>query len=189
MGARTDRRYARAASDPINKIEKMTRFRAMAAGAAVFSLALVSRAAVPAAAQQSTASLLPPGAGKEVVAKFCDDCHTLATTVARRRLPSEWREVMDKMYTQGLAANDEEDAKIFAYLCAELGKVDLNNGTVRELRAVLDVTREQADAIVAARPFAFAADLAKVDGFDAKKVAPLLQRVVVTPIKKTVKKS
>ena len=158
--------------------------RPVAAGAAVFSLALITRAAVPVAAdQQSTASMLPPGAGKEVVAKLCDECHTLSTTVARRRLPSEWRDVLDKMYAQGLTANDDEDAKIFAYLCDQLGKVDLNKSTAKELRAVLDVTKEDADAIIAARPFAFVADLAKVPGFDSKKVAPLLQRVVVTPIK------
>ena len=167
----------------------MNRFRSVAAGAAVFSLAVVARAAVPADAdQQSTASMLPAGAGKEVVAKFCDECHTLSTTVSRRRLPSEWREVLDKMYSQGLAANDDEDAKIFAYLCNQLGKVDLNNGTVKELRAVLDVTKDEADAIVAARPFAFAADLAKVSGFDSKKIAPLLQRIVVTPVKSAIKK-
>jgi len=133
--------------------------------------------------------MLPAGTGKEVVAKFCDDCHTLGTTVARRRLPGEWREVIDKMYTQGLAANDDEDAKIFAYLCDQLGKVDLNKGTVKELRAVLDITKEQADAIIAARPFAFAADLSKVPGFDEKKTGSLLQRLVVTPIKASVKKS
>ena len=88
------------------------------------------------------------------------------------------------MYAQGLSANEEEDAKIFTYLTDQLGKVDLNNGSAKELRSVLDITPEQANAIVAARPFAFAADLAKVPGFDSKKTAPLLQRVVVTPIKK-----
>jgi cytochrome c5 len=160
--------------------------RSVTVAAAVFSVAVLTRVAVPVAAdQQSTASMLPAGAGKEVVAKFCDDCHTLSTTVARRRLPSEWRDVIDKMYTQGLTANDEEDAKIFAYLCDQLGKVDLNKGTVKELRAVLDITKEDADAIIAARPFAFPAYLAKVPGFDSKKAAPLLQRIVVTPIKKT----
>ncbi len=152
-------------------------------------MAVATRAASPVATgQQSTASMLPAGTGKEVVAKFCDDCHTLAPTVARRRLPSEWRDVLDKMYTQGLVANDEEDAKIFAYLSDQFGKVDLNKGTAKELRAVLDITKEQADAIITARPFAFAADLAKVPGFDEKKTGPLLQRLVVTPIKASIKK-
>lgn len=167
----------------------MIRARDIAAFVALLTVAVAARSAVPAAAdQQSTASMLPAGAGKEVVAKFCDDCHTLSTTVSRRRLASEWREVLDKMYTQGLAANDDEDAKIFAYLCNQLGKVDLNNGSVKELRGVLDITKEEADAIVAARPFAFAADLAKVSGFDAKRIAPLLQRIVVTPVKSAIKK-
>jgi hypothetical protein len=167
----------------------MIRAREIAAFAALFSCVLAARSAVPAAAgQQSSASMLPAGAGKEVVAKFCDDCHTLSTTVARRRLPSEWREVMDKMYTQGLTANDDEDAKIFAYLTDQLGKVDLNNSTAKELRSVLDITKEQADAIVAARPFGFVADLAKVAGFDDKKIAPLRERIVVAPMKKSIKK-
>jgi hypothetical protein len=167
----------------------MIRAREIAAFAALLTLAVATRSAVPAAAaQQSSASMLPAGAGKEVVAKFCDDCHTLSTTVARRRLPSEWRDVMDKMYTQGLTANDEEDAKIFAYLTDQLGKVDLNNSTAKELCAVLDITRAQADSIIAARPFSFVADLAKVTGFDDKKIAPLRERIVVAPMKKTITK-
>jgi DNA uptake protein ComE-like DNA-binding protein len=51
--------------------------------------------------------------------------------------------------------------RFFAYLCDQFGKVDLNNSTVKELRGVLDITKDEADAIVAARPFAFAADLAQ----------------------------
>ena len=165
-------------------------FRSIAVVAAILNIVIVTRASERSFDErlQAGTPLLPAGAGKEAVAKFCDDCHGLATTVARRHLSSEWRELLDKMYVNGLSVNDDEDAKIFAYLTDQFGKVDLNNGSVQELRSALEITKEQADAVIAARPFAVVADLSRVNGFDDKKIAALRDRIVITPAKASIKK-
>ena len=158
----------------------MSRFPSAAAAAiAILTLAVSVRGAGPESAlMQQPPIVLPDGEGRDLVKRLCEECHGLQSLVARRRPPAEWREVLDKMYTQGMSATDEEDAKIAGYINANFGRIDVNKGLVKELMAVLEITQAQADAIVAARPIADAADLAKIPGFDEKKIAAVRDRIV-----------
>ncbi|TAK16865.1 MAG: hypothetical protein EPO35_04470 [Acidobacteria bacterium] len=158
----------------------MNRFRfAASAAIVVLTLAVSVRGAAPApAATQLPPIVLPEGDARDLVKRLCEECHSLQSLVARRRLPSEWREVLDKMYSQGMAATDDEDAKVVIYINANFGKIDPNKGTAKELMSVLEISQTQADAVIAARPIAAVEDLAKIPGFDEKKIAAIRDRLV-----------
>ena len=83
-----------------------------------------------------TASALPPGEGRDLVATACSQCHTLNVIMAGRdgpchnlervtvvkRQKRDWETVVANMYERwGMSAPDEVQA-ISAYLVAQFGR-------------------------------------------------------------------
>ena len=79
-----------------------------------------SQAAAPPKDDQG-ASLLPDGAGKQLIVAKCLACHTAKVIVSQRGTQQDWNETMDKMITNGANVTDDEADKIVAYLTAHFG--------------------------------------------------------------------
>jgi competence ComEA-like helix-hairpin-helix protein len=120
---------------------------------------------------------LPDGAGKDLVAKVCIDCHTAGTFRKMRFAEDEWTDKVGDMVDRGAKADEKQQAEIVAYLVRNFGKgarVNMNTAPLSELMVVLGFTADESKAVVASRTdhgaFKAWSDVAKVAGVDAKKV-------------------
>jgi competence protein ComEA len=120
---------------------------------------------------------LPAGAGRELVAKVCIDCHSAANFRKMRLSEDDWYEKVGDMVDRGAKADDAQQKEIVAYLVHNFGKdskVNMNTAPHPELMAVLGFGLDESKALVAYRAghgaFKDAGDVAKVPGVDAKKV-------------------
>ena len=101
-------------------------------------LALVLGAATPLRAQ--TASALPPGEGRDLVATACSQCHTLNVIMAGRDGPVGWKKHVYNMVLRGAQLTPREADTVITYLTTNFGPgapapaaAPLPNGTGKEL--------------------------------------------------------
>ena len=106
--------------------------------------------------------------------RTCDECHSKGQIVARRRTRAEWEEIIIKMIEKGLSSPEKELDTVFAYLNRNYGKVFINKAPADEIVAVLTISQQDAEAIVAYRKtagsFADFDAIKKVPGLDLKKL-------------------
>jgi cytochrome c5 len=69
----------------------------------------------------ASASALPAGAGKEIVAKACTQCHGLGLTVAMRDGRVGWQEMVDNMILRGAQVRPDEEKIAIDYLVENFG--------------------------------------------------------------------
>lgn len=121
---------------------------------------------------------LPEGKGKDVVENVCGACHGLDLLSSNRATKEGWGYIVDDMVSRGASATNDQIQQIKDYLANNFGQVNANKGTAAELAKVLEITPDQADAIVKYRTdhgnFKTLDDLKKVPGLasanlDAKK--------------------
>lgn len=137
--------------------------------------------ALPSSAQSS----LPDGPGKPLVDKICGACHLTTVLTQNRATKERWEEVVENMVAKGADGTDAELGQIVEYLAKYLGpkpakasapqsKVNVNKATGEELAKTLDLSQENAGAIVQYRAkngdFKNLDDLKSVPGIDAKKI-------------------
>jgi DNA uptake protein ComE-like DNA-binding protein len=141
---------------------------------AVFALAC----AAAALAADSDAEKLPPGQGREVVAKVCVNCHGADNFRKNRLNKDEWSDKVSDMVDQGAQAGQEDVAVIVDYLVRNFGidsKVYVNTAPLAELKVVLGFTNDEARAVIAWREekgdLHSTDDLLKIPGLDPQKVA------------------
>jgi competence ComEA-like helix-hairpin-helix protein len=123
---------------------------------------------------------LPDGPGKATFEKVCGNCHGVEVAVSRRETKDGWNAVIDDMIQRGAQASDDEFGAVSDYLSANFskatpgGKINANTATAAELAAVLEISPEQAAALVKYRNekgnFQSWMDLAKAPGMDSAKV-------------------
>jgi competence protein ComEA len=120
---------------------------------------------------------LPDGPGKATTEKVCSQCHGVEVAISRRESKDGWNAIIDDMVQRGAKASDDEFGEVVDYLSANFSPsspVNVNDATVKLLKTVLDISGEQAAAIVKYREtngkFKSIADLAKVPGIDAAKL-------------------
>jgi cytochrome c5 len=87
--------------------------------ALAFALAWAA-AATPSRAQQR-ADPLPPGAGHDLVAVACSQCHYLGTIAKIRDGAAGWRRYVDNMVLRGAQLTGPEIDAVVAYLARNLG--------------------------------------------------------------------
>jgi cytochrome c5 len=85
----------------------------------VGALALVFGAATPLHAQ--TASALPPGEGRELLATACSQCHTLSVIMAGRDGPVGWKKHVYNMVLRGTQLTPREADTVIQYLITNFG--------------------------------------------------------------------
>jgi competence protein ComEA len=123
---------------------------------------------------------LPDGPGKAVFEKVCGNCHGVEVALSRRESKDGWNAIIDDMIQRGAEASDDEFGAVSDYLATNFsksapgGKINVNTSNAKELAAVLEISEDQAAAIVKYRNenglFHSAMDLAKAPGMDAAKV-------------------
>jgi len=120
---------------------------------------------------------LPEGAGKDLVARTCLQCHGAANFRKARQNRQEWAETVADMIDRGAKGTDDEFEAVLDYLSQNFGpnsKVNVNTAPLEELKSVLGLTVEESKAVLAFRdangPFKQWQDLQKIDGVDAKKI-------------------
>lgn len=143
--------------------------------------------------------MLPDGEGKKLVVTLCARCHTLQSTVTKRKTPDQWRATVDDMIGRGAQIFLEEADLITEYLAKNLGpdnsapagaapvsgasadlpSLELNSASEDELVRALKLEPKLAHEIIAYREkhggFDTLEDVKKVPGVDAKlieKIAP-----------------
>jgi competence ComEA-like helix-hairpin-helix protein len=143
---------------------------------AFFLLALAASLAVAFADDEETKAL-PPGAGRDVVAKVCLGCHGAGHFRGQRLTQDEWSDKVYEMIDNGAKATDDEATAVVAYLVKNFGKdckVLVNTAPMVEFKSVLGFSVAESEAVVAYRKnraaFQSWRDLLNVPGIDPKKV-------------------
>jgi hypothetical protein len=122
---------------------------------------------------------MPAGRGKDAVGIVCAGCHGVTKIRPLRLSKERWAAKIDKMVEHGAQLTDEQLAVILDYLTNNFGvdsKLRVNSAPAVELRAILGLTANEADTIIAYRDlngdFRDWSDLQKVAKVDWKKIEP-----------------
>ena len=95
---------------------------------------------------------LPDAPGKDTTLSACTNCHGTEMFADYRKTQSDWDSVISSMMDKGLSVNDADYNTILNYLSKNLAplpdKLNINKATAGDIRLVLVLTPEQADAIV-----------------------------------------
>jgi mono/diheme cytochrome c family protein len=113
----------------------------------VGALALVFGTATPLHAQ--TASALPPGEGRDLVATACSQCHTLNVIMAGRDGPVGWKKHVYNMVLRGAQLTPREADTVIQYLITNFGPgkelVETRCAVCHNLERVTVVKRQKRD--------------------------------------------
>lgn len=124
---------------------------------------------------------LPEGKGKDLVEQVCGACHGTDLVASRRATKDGWSYIVDDMVSRGASATNDQIAQINAYLSKNLGQVNVNKGPASELASVLEISDDQAQAIVKYRTehgdFKSVDDLKKVPGLETANLDKKKDRV------------
>lgn len=125
---------------------------------------------------------LPEGKGKDTFLKICGSCHDAGVVVTMFQSKDDWQSTVDDMKGRGADGSDADFKTIVDYLTKYQGpQVNINKATADDLQKQLDLSADEAAAIVKYRTangdFKGWDDLQKVTGVDAKKLEPLKGRI------------
>ena len=142
--------------------------------ALLFAAAGLGFGAIHPVVAQSNEQQLPAGPVKEKMVKLCVGCHEVDLVVARRHTRMEWEGVMEDMIARGTKGTEEELTALVEYLSKNLGKVNVNAATAKELEEALKIAERDAQAIISWREqhgkFKNFEEVRKVPGLDAAKI-------------------
>jgi competence protein ComEA len=148
----------------------------------VVALSAAALASALSAAQSVDSSALPPGEDRELLVRVCGDCHGLENVTSQRRTQAEWRGVVDDMTARGAEATEEEIKALVLYLSLHVGRVNVNRASAEDLKGVLELSTEQAEAMVTFRTrqgdFHTIDDVKKVPGIPAQVIDERKDRIV-----------
>ncbi len=125
---------------------------------------------------------LPDGPGKKTVEKVCFTCHGPENVLKKRRTRAQWDKVMDTMAENGAKATDAEFEEVLNYLARYFAQINVNKASAAEIQEVVDLSSEEAEAIVKYRAangdFKSVEEMGKVPGLDAKKIGDRKDRIL-----------
>lgn len=126
------------------------------------------------------AQSLPEGQGKELVEVICSSCHSTERIAAQHRTKPQWQDKVLEMLQEEMDVTQAEKDQIVDYLAKafpgqiDIKKVNVNTGAAKEIETTLELSPENAAAIVRYREqngaFKTIDDLKKVPGVDAAKI-------------------
>jgi competence protein ComEA len=128
-----------------------------------------------ATALTAAAQSLPEGPGKDLVELICSSCHSTERIAAKQWTKPQWQAKVLEMLQEEPDVTQPERDKIVEYLAKTFpAKVNVNKAEAKELETALDLSTENAAAIVQYREkngsFKTLDDLKKVPGVDAGRV-------------------
>jgi competence protein ComEA len=128
-------------------------------------------------AADDEADRLPPGPGRQTLVKVCGECHGYEGIRKLRMSKDDWDQKISDMVVNGAKGTNEELADVLDYLTKTFGpdsKIWVNTAPFSELKAILKLSNEETDALIAYRtksgPFKSWQDVAKAPGVDPAKV-------------------
>jgi competence ComEA-like helix-hairpin-helix protein len=126
--------------------------------------------------------ILPDGKGRDAVENACTVCHTPDRIMRQSLTADQWRSEVRTMVENGASLNPDEWEPVVAYLTKNFGpRVDVNKASAQEMETGLQLSPQEAEAILAYRiangAFKDLKDLQKVPGVDAKKLAAKENRI------------
>ncbi|MGA2534467.1 MAG: helix-hairpin-helix domain-containing protein [Terracidiphilus sp.] len=153
-------------------------------GAIVIALSLLARTSVSAgqsapAGPRDDHPEFPAGEGRDAVMRLCVKCHSPNIILANGQNRQGWENTITKMARLGAVGTDDDYADIADYLTANfppstIQKVFVNMATDKQLAAILDISLDDAKAIIAYRDkikgFKSIDEMKQVPGVDAKKI-------------------
>ncbi|WP_456813980.1 hypothetical protein [Bradyrhizobium sp. USDA 4529] len=98
----------------------------LAAAQRAMPLATAVRGTTPpdAADHVQPPSELPPGPGRDLTAKTCQECHAVEIITRRRLNSADWRDLVDAMVKFGAQADEKQKAEIGEYLSRNFPPAD-----------------------------------------------------------------
>jgi DNA uptake protein ComE-like DNA-binding protein len=109
-------------------------------------------------------------AAEQLTVKMCSDCHQVAAVTTKRRTARDWQDLVQAMASRGPEATAAELATISQFLTRTRGIVAVNTAPAADFVAVLGLSSEVANAVVAHRTirgkFADLDALLQVPGLD-----------------------
>ena len=106
---------------------------------------------------------------RKAVEAVCGRCHTTELFLKERRSWARWNELFADMIERGADGTDDQLDGVSRYFLENLTLVNVNHSPVEELRGVLGMSGDVAEAIIARRehqPFTDLAQLREIKGID-----------------------
>ena len=136
------------------------------------------------AAQVAVDDGLPAGEGREITQRVCSECHGVDLVSSQYRRRPEWTNLVEDMAGRGGNATPDDIKAIINYGYTHFGLVNVNKAPEADLSQVLQLTADEAKAVVEYRTkqgeFKTVDDLKKVPGLDAAKVDEQKDHIVFT---------
>ena len=130
-----------------------------------------------AVARPAAAQSFPDGPGKDVFESVCSLCHTPSAVMGKQWTKSQWESKIIEMLQEEPGVTAKERDAIVEYLSANFkpgGKIYINKAAAKDLATALDISTQEAEAIVGYREekgsFKTADDVKKVPGVNAAKI-------------------
>ncbi len=111
----------------------------------------------------------PPDPDQAAFRHVCGRCHDTELVADTPRSYEDWEDTVQKMVDLGAEGSDAQFVSVMNYLYRTLTTINVNTAGAQDLAAVLHVSPEVADAIVArrtSRNFSDLADLKTMPGVD-----------------------
>lgn len=141
--------------------------------------------AAPARAESS--SVMPEGPGKQIILRECTACHLPDHFTKYRHTNEEWQAIVIRMGQRVHSATKEELDTVQNYLATnypkvdDAGKLNMNKATAQEIAARLDLTPDEARAVIEYREqhgtFREWGELLAIYGVDGRKVEAAKDRM------------
>ena len=106
---------------------------------------------------------------RKAVEAVCGRCHTTELFLKERRSWARWNELFADMVERGADGTDDQLDGVSRYFLENLTLVNVNHSPAEELRGVLGISGDVAEAIIARRehqPFTDLAQLREIKGID-----------------------
>jgi competence protein ComEA len=123
---------------------------------------------------------LPEGPGRDLLVRACIGCHKAEEFAAYRHTKDEYQSIVYRMGDRGAQASAKELDQIAVYLAKNFAKVEdptkinVNKAGAKELETRLELTAQEAEAIVDYRErhgdFRAIGDLYVIYGVDGRKI-------------------
>jgi competence protein ComEA len=130
---------------------------------------------------------LPDGPGKEILLRACVGCHKAQEFPAYRHTAQEYQIIVYRMGDRGARATTGELDTVAAYLAKnfpkveDASKINVNKASAKDIEAGLNLTTEEAAAIVKYREthgdFRVWGDLLVIYGVDGRKIEAAKDRM------------
>ena len=118
---------------------------------------------------------------RKAVEAVCGRCHTTGLFLNQRRSWARWNELFADMVDRGADGTDDQLDGVSRYFLENLTLVNVNHSPAEELKGVLGIRGDVAEAIIARRehqPFTDVAQLREIKGIDPKILEQRKSRIL-----------